>query len=258
MPADEMIMRGYLSLWLTVFGAVLGSFLACAVSRWAAGERMFAGRSRCASCGHTLSVLDLFPVFSYLFLRGKCRYCGTKIPLDCLLSELAGAVSFLVLTWTVQLTRLPCWLIAAAILLAVSLADGAKRIIPDLLLLALLVNRIVWFFVWKEDVSVLFEVIKSALVPIVLLVLVLLGERLSGRELMGGGDIKLLLVLSGYLTWAQQLLGLLAGCIFGLILSAISGQKRGNAIPFGPFLAAGALTAVTVGGPVIQWYMSLF
>lgn len=258
MPADEIIIKIYLSLWLTVFGAVLGSFLACAVSRWAAGERMFAGRSKCASCGHILSVLDLFPVFSYLFLRGKCRYCGAKIPADCILSELAGAVSFLLLAWNVPLSRLPCWLIMAVFLLAVSLADGAKRIIPDGLLLALLVNRIVWFFAWKEDISVLFEVLKAALVPAALLALVLLGERLTGRELMGGGDIKLLLVLSGYLTWAQQLLGLLAGCVFGLILSVISGQKRGNAIPFGPFLAAGAIVSVTLGGPIIGWYFSLF
>lgn len=255
---DDIILKAYLSLWLTVFGAVLGSFLACAVSRWAVGERMFAGRSRCLSCGHILSFLDLFPVFSYLFLRGKCRYCGAKIPAGCLVSELAGAAGFLILGWTVPLSRLPCWLIAAVLLLAVSLADGARRIIPDPLLLALLVNRIVWFFVWKEDVSVLFEMLKAALVPIVLLALVLLGERVTGRELMGGGDLKLLLVLSGYLTWAQQLLGLLAGCVFGLILSAVSGQKRGSAIPFGPFLAAGALAAVTLGGPVIRWYMSLF
>lgn len=255
---EEKIWTIYLSVWLAVFGAVLGSFLACAVSRWAAGERMFAGRSRCASCGHVLSFSDLFPVFSYLFLRGRCRYCGAKIPADCLVSELAGAASFLLLVWNVPRSRLPCWLIAAALLLAISLADWAKRIIPDGLLLALLANRAVWFFVWREDVSAVFEILKAAIVPIVLLALVLLGERLTRRELMGGGDVKLLLALACYLSWAQLLLALLAGCIFGLILSVCSGQKRGSAVPFGPFLAAGALAAVTLGGPLIQWYFSLF
>lgn len=255
---EERIWTIYLSVWLTVFGAVLGSFLACAVSRWAAGERMFAGRSRCVSCGHVLSFPDLFPVFSYLFLRGKCRYCGAGIPADCLISELAGAASFLLLAWSVPLSRLPCWLIFAAVLLAVSLADQARRIIPDGLLLALLANRIVWFLVWREDVSVIFEALKALLVPAALLALVLLGERLTRRELMGGGDIKLLLALACYLSWAQLLLALLAGCVFGLILALLSGQKAGNAVPFGPFLAAGALAAVTLGGPLIRWYFSLF
>lgn len=255
---EERIWTIYLSVWLTVFGAVLGSFLACAVSRWAAGERMFAGRSRCASCGHILSFLDLFPVFSWLFLRGKCHYCGAGIPADCLVAELAGAASFLLLAWNVPPSRLPCWLIFAAVLLAVSLTDRAKRIIPNGLLLALLANRIVWFFAWKEDASVVFEALKALMVPAVLLALVLLGERLTRRELMGGGDIKLLLALACYLSWAQLLLALLAGCIFGLISALLSGQKGGTAIPFGPFLAMGALAAVTLGGPLIRWYFGLF
>lgn len=255
---EERIWTIYLSVWLTVFGAALGSFLACAVSRWAAGDRMFAGRSRCTECGHILSALDLFPVFSYLFLRGKCRYCGAGIPADCLISELAGAASFLLLAWNVPLSRLPCWLIFAAVLLAVSLADQARRIIPDGLLLALLANRIVWFLVWREDVSVIFEALKALTVPAALLALVLLGERLTRRELMGGGDIKLLLALACYLSWAQLLLALLAGCVFGLILALLSGRKGGTAVPFGPFLAAGALAAVTLGGPLIRWYFSLF
>ena len=90
MPLEEIIIMVYLCVWLGIFGAVWGSFADCAVSRWAVGERMFTGRSRCASCGHVLSVLDLIPVFSWLFRRGKCKYCGERIPADCLLAELAG------------------------------------------------------------------------------------------------------------------------------------------------------------------------
>ena len=73
MPLNEdTILTMYLAFWLTVLGAALGSFLDCAVSRWAAGERMFAGRSRCFSCGHILSVFDMIPVFKWLFRRGNC------------------------------------------------------------------------------------------------------------------------------------------------------------------------------------------
>ena len=152
MPLNEdTILTKYLAFWLTVLGAALGSFLDCAVSRWAAGEQMFAGRSRCFSCGHILSVFDLIPVFSWLFHRGKCGYCGEKIPADCLWAELAGGSIFLLLTLTIPPPALFQWLIWAGLLLALGLADWARQIIPNRLLLALAINRIVWFFVLKEE-----------------------------------------------------------------------------------------------------------
>ena len=94
--------------------------------------------------------------------------------------------------------------------------------------------------------------------PAALLALVLAGEWLTGRELMGGGDIKLLFTLALYLTWAQLLLTLLAGCLLGLVWAALSGRPQAAAVPFGPFLAAGAVLTVCWGGPLLQWYFSLF
>ena len=255
---EDTIITLYLAFWLTVLGAVLGSFLDCAVSRWAAGEGMFAGRSRCFSCGHILSVFDLIPVFSWLFRCGKCRYCGKKIPADCLWAELAGGTVFLLLTLTVPLPALFQWLIWSGLLLALGLADWARQIIPNRLLLALAINRIVWFLVLKEECSAIFETFLACIVPAALLALVLAGERLTGRELMGGGDIKLLFTLALYLTWAQLLLTLLAGCLLGLVWAALSGRPQGVAVPFGPFLAAGAVLTVCCGGPLLQWYFSLF
>ena len=254
MPLEEIIMV-YLCVWLGIFGAVWGSFADCAVSRWAVGERMFVGRSRCASCGHVLSVLDLIPVFSWLFRRGKCKYCGERIPADCLLAELAGAAGFVCVGLRFGLTlALGQWLIWWALLLSLSLTDGAKRIIPDQLLLALAANRLIWFFVLREEFSSVFDI----LVPLALLGLVLLAEKVLGREVMGGGDIKLMFVLALYLSWAQLLLTLLAGCLTGLIWAALAGQGRGKAVPFGPFLAVGAVLTVCFGDPVLRWYFGLF
>lgn len=259
MPADEMIMKVYLSIWLALFGAIWASFTDCAVSRWAAGEKMFAGRSKCAACGHILSALDLIPVFGWLFRRGRCRYCGKPIPADCLVSELAGAAGFVCAGLRFGLSlELGQWLIWWALLLTLSLTDGAKRIIPDPLLLALAANRLIWFFVRKEEFSAVFGVFKACLVPLALLALVLLAEKVTGREVMGGGDIKLLFALALYLSWAQLLLTLLAGCLAGLLWAALAGQKRGAAVPFGPFLAAGAGVTVFFGDPLIQWYFGLF
>lgn len=259
MPPAEIMITGYLCFWLGILGAVWGSFANCAVSRWAAGEKMFAGRSKCAACGHVLGAGDLVPVFSWLFRRGRCGYCGERIPADCLISELAGAAGFVCAGARFGLSpELGQWLVWWALLLCVALADGARRIIPGRLLLALAANRLAWFFVWNEEWRTVFDVCKASLVPLALLALVLLAERAAGREVMGGGDIKLLFALALYLSWAQLLLTLLAGCLAGLAWAALAGQKRGAAVPFGPFLAAGAGLTVYFGDPVIQWYLGLF
>ena len=257
---EEQIWTAFLCFWLAVSGAVLGSFLDCAVSRWGLGDpHPLAGRSRCGSCGHTLGARDLIPVFSYLFRRGRCRYCGERIPAECLWAELAGAAGFACL----GLRFGPClelgqWLVFAVFLLALSLTDAAKRIIPDRLLLLLAANRAVWFLVLGQGVREALEAVKACAVPAALLVLVLAMEKVLGREAMGGGDVKLLFVLAMYLGWAELLLTLLAGCILGLLWAALSRRKTGAAMPFGPFLAAGALLTVCYGAPLLEWYFGLF
>jgi len=258
--SPDALIKLYLCFWLAVLGAALGSFLDCAVSRWAAGEaHIFGGRSRCFSCGHTLGPGDLVPVFSFLLRRGRCRYCGGPIPADCLAAELAGALALALAGWRFGLSpQTAQWSVCAALLLAVSLADGAKRLIPDALLLALAANRLLWLPVLGQVLPSLWEMMKAAAVPAVLLALVLALERLSGREVMGGGDLKLLFVLALYLRWAELLLALLAGCLLGLLWAALTGRERGSVLPFGPFLAAGALLSAYFGGPLVRWYFTLF
>lgn len=257
---EEQLLTAYLCFWLAVFGAVLGSFLDCAVSRWAAGDpHPFRGRSRCGSCGQTLGPRDLLPIASFLFCRGRCRYCGARIPAECLVSELAGAAAFVLLGWRFGwVLELGQWLAFAALLLALSLMDWAKRILPDKLLLLLAANRAVWFVLLGHGARELLAAAKACAVPAALLVLVLAMERLLGREAMGGGDIKLLFVLALYLGWAELFLTLLAGCLLGLLWAALTGGSGKTAMPFGPFLALGAMLTVCCGGPVLEWYFGLF
>jgi len=256
---ETLIWTTFLCFWLAVFGAALGSFLDCAVSRWAVGEPWHKGRSRCAACGRGLGAGDLVPVFSYLVRRGKCRYCGGKIPAECLWAELAGALALACLGWRFGLTlELGQWLALAALLLAVSLADWNRRMIPDRLLLAMTANRLVWFLALGQGVSQALDALLACAVPAAVLALVLLLEKLSDREVMGGGDIKLLFALALYLSWAQMLLTLLAGCALGLLWAALTGGRRGTALPFGPFLAAGAVLTAAFGDPALAWYFGLF
>ena len=135
---ETQIWTIYTCFWLTLLGAVAGSFLECAVSRWAAGQPPFSGRSRCSACGRTLEPGELVPVVSFLLQRGQCRHCGEDIPSTCLWAELSGAFFFLCLglvfgpQWV-----LGQWVVFAILLLALSLVDCAKRIIPDWMLLLL-------------------------------------------------------------------------------------------------------------------------
>ena len=256
----ETIIHISLCVWLAVLGTVLGSFLDCAVSRWAVGEDWRHGRSRCMACGHTLSPGELIPVVSYLLSRGHCRRCGAKIPARCLAAELAGAAGLVCTGLRFGLCpELGQWAVFAGLLLALSLTDWTMCVLPNRLVLSLAVNRAIWVVLlrqpWKEAAP---AALVSCAVPAALLALVLLAERLLGREVMGGGDIKLLFALALYLSWAQMLLGLLAACLFGLAYAALTHKGRGTAVPFGPFLAAGAVVSVCFGNGVIAWYLGLF
>ena len=260
---EELLITSYLCFWLTILGAVLGSFFDCAVSRWARGGAPFRGRSRCDACGHVLGVRDLIPILSFALCRGKCRYCGAKIPWDCLAAELAGGAAFCLLGACYGPTlETAQWLLWAALLLVMALIDQAKRIIPNWILLALAANRALWLLILRPPLpQTLREIGLALLVPLALLALVLLWEKVRGKEMMGGGDIKLLFVLGLYLSWGELLLCLLAGCLLGLAAALLSKNREGmgnRVMAFGPFLAAGALLTVCFGGPVIGWYLGLF
>ena len=119
-------------------------------------------------------------------------------------------------------------------------------------------NRALWLFLLGQGVREVLEAVKALAVPAALLALVLLMEKRMGREVMGGGDIKLLFVFALYLRWGELLLALMAACLLGLLWAGFTGGKKGSALPFGPFLALGALLTVCCGGPVLDWYFGLF
>lgn len=261
MPDD--FMTWYAAFWLAVLGAVLGSFFDCAAWRHAHGGSVWRGRSHCGACGHVLGARDLIPVFSYLAGRGRCRYCKAKIPADALWAELAGMVSFALLTIKTGLVpELAMWLIFAALLLLLSLIDLQERLLPDRILIAAAVNRLVFFFASGGAVSGILPMLAGALsVSLPMLLLALFMDRILGRDSMGGGDIKLLFVLGMYLDWMRMLLLLFAACILGIGAALAAGKKSAAAreagIPFGPCLAAAALFVYVWGEPLIRWYMGL-
>ena len=94
---EDTFLAVYCIVIAFILGSVFGSFLNCVSDRIIAHEKWWTGRSKCDACGHTLGVLDLFPVFSYLLLKGKCRYCGTRLSKTYVCSEALLGILFVIM-----------------------------------------------------------------------------------------------------------------------------------------------------------------
>ena len=244
----------YILVITALLGLVMGSFCNAWAWRLAHGESIAHGRSHCAVCGHPLAARDLVPLFSWLFLRGRCRYCGAPISPRYPAVELVSALYYVsvVLRFGLTVDALR-FLILGSLLLTASLVDLDTMELPDGLLLAAALSALLRLpGGWKS------ALLGAVAVSVPLLLLVLLADRLLGRETMGGGDIKLVAVLGLHFGPLQTLFLLILACVLGLALGAAMKKAKDAPFPFGPALSlAGWLTALC-GGPAVSWYLSLF
>lgn len=254
------LMTAYLIALSALAGLAAGSFLNCAAMRTVSGESLVKGRSHCPECGHTLSAPDLVPLFSWLFLRGKCRYCGAKISFRYPAAELLTALVFVsaLLRWDVSLRGLEM-LLLGSILLWISFVDAEAQIIPNRLVVAGIVVRVL-FILLSEDIpgEALRSAIGGASVALPVLLIALLLEKLLKKEAVGGGDIKLLFMTGLFFDWKLNLLALFLACIVGLGFAAASRHKFGKPLPFGPAIACGTWLSMLFGEAIISAYLGLF
>lgn len=258
---DSPALTAYLLLLTALLGLVMGSFLNCLAWRLAHGEAVSKGRSHCPACGHTLAARDLIPLFSWLLLRGRCRYCGGRISPRYPAAELVTALAYVSVAARYGLTLDALrGLVLLSLLIAASLVDLEEGWIPDRLVLAGIGAFVLLALPDAAPLAALGRGLFGALaVTLPLLALVLLADRLLGRETMGGGDIKLLFMLGLYFDWRLNLLLLIAACLLGLMLALILGRARpGAPFPFGPALAAAAWFVLLAGRGVLDWYLGLF
>jgi len=250
-----------------LLGAIAGSFINALSFRFNTGRRFFSahgmgGRSRCMHCGHELGGLDLVPLFSFLFLKGACRYCGTRISLQYPLVELAGA-ALSVSVYLLYAQSIPVfffWFFTWMVLLFVVIYDIKHTIIPPscsillavLALCALLFDLVGPTFFLVPHLAALTSWALWA-GPLLALPLFLL-SLISGGAWMGWGDSGLELSLGWFLGVSAGLTALMLafwiGAIVGLLLVLLSrllppvrffGYTIRSEIPFAPFLAMGAL-----------------
>lgn len=191
-----------------LLGCCLGSFADCLAMRLLSGESALAGRSHCDSCGHVLSAPDLVPLFSWLFLKGRCRYCGAKVPAECFFTELLAGIGCCLIVYRFDLSVMSLrGVLLGLILLTMALTDLHGWIIPDRLQIAGCLVFLVTAFLLPEPVSrILYGLLFGTVLGGGMLLLSLLFDRLTGKESLGGGDIKLFFMTGLYLNSAWELL----------------------------------------------------
>lgn len=240
-----------------ILGAVIGSFINCMAYRIAENESVLKGRSHCTVCGHTLAARDLIPILSYISLRAKCRYCGEKVAPRYLLIEIITALLFVLIIYRFDVS-LPAlqYIVLACILLALSLVDLETFEIPDRFIVA----GIVW---WALTIpfagSDWLAYAKSGLIGGFaigggMLLIALIFDKLTGKESLGGGDIKLFFMTGLYLGPLLGLFNLILACLLGIVMVVVMKQQK---IPFGPAISAATLISLMVGDGAITWYINL-
>lgn len=258
-------LTAYLLFLTAVLGLVFGSFGNAWAWRVVHGESIAKGRSHCAACGHPLATADLVPLLSFVLLRGRCRYCGEKISPRYPAAEALCALVFVSLAlrfgFTPETLRL-C--ILGFLLLVLSLADLESCIIPDRFLVLAAANFAVFALFGANPGSALLRGLIGGLSLFApMLALVLLADRVLGRESMGGGDLKLLFVLGLYTGPARGLMLLILACAIGLLFALLPGVRgrdaeNPRAFPFGPSLALAAWPVLLFGDAFLTWYLGLF
>lgn len=256
----DPLFQVYCCFVAALFGAAMGSFLNCAAWRIAHGESFLRGRSHCPACGHTLGVLDLIPVVSYLALRGKCRYCGSKVSARYVLTELAFAVLTVLCVLRFGLTVV-CFrnYIFFCCLFCLSLVDLEIYEIPDG---CLILSALAWFAAipwydtmgWKQT---LWRIAFGVLLGGGMLALSLVMDHILKRESLGGGDIKLFVLVGLYLGAIGSLFAVLLSCIVGILFALAGRRGRGEPFPFGPAIAASTAFMLLFGTPLVLWYADL-
>jgi prepilin signal peptidase PulO-like enzyme (type II secretory pathway) len=262
MPELTAAMNIYLYSLAAVLGLCMGSFLNCFALRYVRGESVTKGRSHCALCGHVLGPLDLVPLFSWVFLRGRCRYCGERVSPAYPLSELVLALCYISVLFrfglNLEALRLTLFL---SLLFAAALTDIYGGLIPDRLWLIGAVSALVFAFFPEGGQSVAQSLIGTLInglsisLPVLLIVLVM--DKLLKKETMGGGDIKLMFLIGLHNHWSLNIFILILACVLGLVFALLRRKPEGGGFSFGPALAVSAWIALMWGRQFVDWYVSL-
>jgi leader peptidase (prepilin peptidase)/N-methyltransferase len=258
------VLHVLLAVYAGIVGLAVGSFLNVVIWRVPRGESVVRPPSACPSCGARIRARDNIPVLGWLLLRGRCRDCGSPISSRYPLVEVGTAAVFAGVAarfgWSPEL---PAYLYFAAIGVALGMIDLDTKRLPDALTLpayavtAVLLGAAAWF--GDDGDAALRCVVGAAALGAFYFVVWFLKPGA-----MGFGDVKLAPTVGAYLGWISYgvlavgaFLGFLYGAVAGVLLMTAGGAGRKSKVPFGPFMIAGAFTAIFVGQPLADLYVDL-
>ena len=252
----EGIMQSLMIIYFGIVGLILGSFYIVVGLRVPLKESVVKPRSSCSNCNNALSPVELIPVLSYLMQRGKCRSCKATIspiyPFMELITGVLFAVSPFIVGWGTEL--LICYTLIS-LLVIITVSDLAYMIIPDKILIIFASIFIVLQFTVGDRQWL--DILLGAIIGFGFLLLIAVVTN-GG---MGGGDIKLFGLL-GFILGVKLVIlafffSVVYGAVIGMLMMLLRVLKQRQPVPFGPFIAVGALTAYYFGEKIVQWYFGV-
>lgn len=250
------------SLFILIFGLIVGSFLNCVIYRLEQKQSFLKGRSYCPKCKHQINWYDLIPIFSYILLFGKCRHCKKPISLQYPLVELATGLLFLVQFQPEHIIKTCYLLFVSCFLIVIFVYDLKYYIIPDRIIFPVIGVALAYdlFRLLTGDYSLsqFLNIIYAGFWPALFFFLLF---AISQGKWLGFGDVKLAFFMGIFLGFPKILAALFLtffiGAIIGVGLIIIRVKKIKSEIPFGPFLITGTYLAMFWGEGIINWYLNL-
>lgn len=249
-----------ITIWLVIVGAIFGSFLGCMGYRIPNRIKTTYPSSFCPNCKKSLKWYMNIPIFSYIFLKGKCAYCKSKIGGIYFLCEILGAILFglnyYLFNFKMEffiLTILTCMLIVTIV------SDFKYYYISDRVLVISGIALIIVSFVFLDTHSAIMRVVSGIIMFITMFGIKIMGNRMFGKESLGDGDIKLMGVIGIALGLFNSFVSLFFASVVALIFSLITlKSNKEGLIPFGPFIIIGAMLVVYFSPILTPYLESLF
>jgi len=251
-----------LTVFFALFGLIVGSFLNVCIYRLPRRLSIVWPASRCTSCGRALQWYENIPVLSYLALRGHCRTCRAPISIVYPVIEIVTAIMFLAMFARFGLQPLlAVRLVFGCAMIVLLVIDLEHRILPNAITLPGIVVGLAASLVFPPPgwLDSLVGAVAGAGVLYAIAELYLLARHEEG---LGMGDVKMLGMIGAFLGWKLMLLTMVTASLLGSAvgLAVIAARKGGmrSALPFGTFLAIGALVAAVVGDVILDWYLGFY
>lgn len=246
-----------------LLGAIVGSFLNVCIYRIPRDLSILSPSSRCPSCNTSIKPYDNIPIISFLILGGRCRHCSAKISLRYPLVETLNALLYILVQWRFGLGwHTPVLLAFCSAMIVITFIDLDFQLIPDTITLpgiplGLLAGSLILPDPFERSSILGF---KEAFIGLLSGGLLFYVIAFLSRGGIGGGDIKMMAMIGGFLGWKSILLttfaGSLIGSLIGIFLMVFRGKGRKTKIPFGPFLAAGAIMSLFYGQEISALYLN--